>query len=138
MRAFEWLSRSAVAAVFLVNVGCAIDFLARPEIYAPGFEISGVAGRALVQGLGILFLMWNVTYPPVIIQPSTQRLLFTIILVQQAIGLVGETWLWANLPAGHEALRATGLRFIAFDGAGLLAMAGARALLRRRRAPAPS
>ncbi len=39
---------------------------------------------------------------------------------------------------GWERLSATGLRFIAFDGAGLLAMAGARALLRRRRAPAPS
>ena len=76
----------------------------------------------------------NATYPPVIVQPSKQRLLFTIILVQQAIGLVGEAWLWTTLPPGHEVLRATGLRFIAFDGGGLLAMAVAYALLRSRRA----
>jgi len=134
MRTFEWLSRGAVGAVFLVNVACAVDFLARPEVYTAGFEVSGVPGRALVQGFGILFLMWNATYPPVIVQPSKQRLLFTIILVQQAIGLVGEAWLWATLPPGHEVLRATGLRFIAFDGGGLLAMAVAYALLRSRRA----
>ena len=47
---------------------------------------------------------------------------FVVILAQQAIGLAGETWMWATLPPGHAALRATGLRFIAFDGAGLVGM----------------
>jgi hypothetical protein len=45
-----------------------------------------------------------------------------VLLVQQAIGLAGETWMWLTLPAGHAALWTTGLRFIAFDGAGLVGM----------------
>ncbi len=130
MRRRVWTARAILGAVFAVNVGCALSFLARPEAYAPGFELSGTSGQALVRGLGILFLMWNATYPPVILRPAEHRLLFAIILAQQAIGLAGEGWLWLALPDGHEALRATGLRFIVFDGAGLLAMAAAFALTR--------
>jgi hypothetical protein len=128
-----WTARALVGAVFVVNVGCALSFLARPEAYAPGFELSGVPGRALVRGFGILFLMWNVTYPPVILQPARHRLLFAVVLAQQAIGLAGEAWLWLALPEGHEALRATGLRFIVFDGAGLLALIAAHALSAARK-----
>lgn len=130
-----WLARAVVGVVFALNVSCALAFLARPEVYAAAFEVSGVPGRVLLQGMGILFLMWNATYPPVILRPGRQRLLFAIVLAQQAIGLVGEAWLWQSLPAGHEALRATGLRFIAFDGAGLVAMTAAYALLRRASPP---
>jgi hypothetical protein len=64
--------------------------------------------------------------------------LFAVLLAQQAIGLVGESWLWLTLPPGHEALRITGLRFILFDGAGLVAMAIAYGLLRARRTLAPA
>jgi hypothetical protein len=96
--------------------------VAQPDRYAPGFEVSGVPGRVLVRGIGILFLMWNATYPPVLVRPDRNRTLFAVILVQQAIGLAGETWMWATLPAGHAALWMTGLRFIAFDGAGLVGM----------------
>jgi len=131
-----WLARAVVGAVFAVNVACALSFLARPEAYAPGFELSGVPGRALVRGLGILFLMWNATYPPVILQPARHRLLFAVVLAQQAIGLAGEAWLWLVLPEGHDALRATGLRFIVFDGAGLLALIAAYALSAARKPPA--
>jgi hypothetical protein len=80
----------------------------------------------------VILSEWNATYPPVILHPDRQRLLFRIVLAQQLIGLVGEAWVWLSLPAGHEALRATGLRFIAFDGGGLLAMAAAYALSRAR------
>lgn len=131
-----WLARAMVGAVFAVNAGCALSFLARPEAYAPGFELSGVPGRALVRGLGILFLMWNATYPAVIVQPARHRLLFAVVLAQQAIGLAGEAWLWLALPEGHDALRATGLRFIVFDGAGLLALIAAYALSAARKPPA--
>jgi hypothetical protein len=37
----------------------------------------------------------------------------------QVIGLLGESLMLVGLTAGHAALRATGLRFIAFDGVGL-------------------
>jgi len=117
-----WLARLVVGIVFLFNVTCALAFVTQPDRYAPGFEVSGVPGRVLVRGIGILFLMWNATYPPVLVRPDRHRTLFAVILAQQAIGLAGETWMWATLPTGHAALWATGLRFIAFDAAGLVGM----------------
>jgi len=129
-----WLARIIVGAVFLMNVSCALAFILQPEKYSPGFEVAGVPGRIYVQGMGILFLMWNATYPPVIFHPIRYRALFVVVLIQQAIGFAGETWLWLTLPAGHSPLRATGLRFMIFDGIGLIAMAGAYWLLMRQRA----
>ncbi|MFV9675087.1 MAG: hypothetical protein ACNYZI_06875 [Anaerolineales bacterium] len=126
-----WLARITVGAVFLMNVSCALAFILQPELYSPGFEVAGVPGMVYVQGLGILFLMWNATYPLVIFHPIRYRALFVVVLIQQAIGFAGETWLWLTLPAGHSPLRATGLRFIIFDGIGLITMAGAYWLLRK-------
>lgn len=128
-----WLARLVVGAVFLMNVGCALSFLARPDRYAAAFEVGGVPGLALVRGLGVLFLMWNATYPLVIFQPDKNRAIFAIVLIQQVIGLAGEIWIWLGLPAGHAALRATGLRFILFDGIGFLGMLAAFWLLELRR-----
>lgn len=118
----DWVARLAVGGVFGVNVWCALEFVARPEWYLAAFEVSGTPGRVVVQSLGILFLMWNVTYPPVIWQPARHRALWGVILVQQAIGVAGETALWLSLPPGHAALSATGLRFMVFDACGLLVM----------------
>jgi hypothetical protein len=128
-----WLARLVVGTVFFFNVTCALAFVTQPDRYAPGFEVSGVPGRTLVRGIGILFLMWNATYPPVLFRPAQHRTLFAVVLIQQAIGLAGETWMWATLPAGHPALAATGLRFMAFDGAGLVGMTAVFWLLRRQR-----
>ena len=130
---FLWFARIVVGAVFLMNISCALAFILHPEGYVPGFEVSGVPGRIYVQGLGILFLMWNATYPLVIFHPVRYQVLFIIVLLQQAIGFGGETWLWITLPSGHSLLRSTGLRFMLFDGIGLIAMAGAYWLLRSRR-----
>jgi hypothetical protein len=76
----------------------------------------------MVQAIGLLFLMWNTTYPLVLLHPDRFRNLFAVVLAQQAIGVVGETWLLFSLPAGHPALWATGLRFTVFDTLGLVAM----------------
>ena len=91
----------------------------------PSFEVAGVPGAAAVQGLGIAFLMWNATYPAVIASPLRFRAVAVIVLVQQAIGLAGESWLRFGLPAGHAALSASIERFILFDAAGLVLMAAA-------------
>lgn len=128
-----WVVRLVVGAVFLMNVGCGLSFLARPDRYAAAFEVGGVPGLALVRGLGVLFLMWNATYPLVIFQPDKNRAIFAIVLIQQVIGLAGEIWIWLGLPAGHAALRATGFRFILFDGIGFLGMLAAFWLLELRR-----
>ena len=51
----------------------------------------------------------------------------------QGIGLAGEAWMLATLPPGHDALRATGWRFVAFDAAGLVLLAAACAWVMRAR-----
>jgi hypothetical protein len=124
-RAAPWAARLAVGGVFVVNVSCAAAFLWQPQQYAPAFELEGRPGRVMVQAVGLLFLMWNATYPRVLVQPDRRLALFGVILAQQVIGLGGETWLWLRLPPMHPALRDTGLRFILFDGAGLILMSGA-------------
>lgn len=124
-RAAAVATRIAYAAVFALNVQCAIQFVLWPEAYAPQFELAGVAGAAAVRGLGVAFLMWNATYPAVIANPRRFRALAVVVLVQQAIGLVGESWIWASLPAGHDALAASIGRFVVFDGAGLVLMTAA-------------
>ncbi len=133
-----WLARVALATVFLGNLTCAVRFVARPCLYAPAFELEGVPGQAMVRGMGVLFLMWNVTYPLAIWRPWRWRLLFVVILVQQAVGLGGELWMLATLPEGHDSLAATGRRFAAFDGVGFLAMAAAFSLLCIWRSAVPS
>jgi hypothetical protein len=127
-----WLARLAVGAVFLANLSAALPYLIWPRPYAAGFELEGVPGDVIVRGLGVLFLMWNATYPPVIVSPDRQRTLFAVILVQQLLGILGQLWIGAALPAGHAALRATGARFLAFDVTGLAAMGIAFGVLARR------
>ena len=120
VRRAAWLARAAFLLVFAINVQCAASFVLWPDAYAPSFEVAGVPGAAAVQGLGIAFLMWNATYPAVIASPLRFRAVAVIVLVQQAIGLAGESWLRFGLPAGHAALSASIERFILFDAAGLV------------------
>jgi hypothetical protein len=117
-----WWARILVSGVFIANLTAAIPFLLFPERFIHGFEVSGIPGEVSVRGLGILFLMWNATYPPVIFYPHRYRVLFMVMLAQQLIGLLGETAMWLTLPSAHAALRNTGLRFILFDGFGLIAL----------------
>ena len=125
-----WIARGLVGIVFALNLGCAFSFLAQPERYAPAFELEGTQGRIVVQAFGLLFLMWNATYPPVLLRPRAHLTLLGVAVVQQTLGLAGETWLWSGLPSGHLALWNTGLRFIVFDGAGLALLGIAFMLLK--------
>ena len=117
-----WAARVAVAVVCVSNLSAAIPFVLHPEAYAPGFEAAGFGGAALVRSLGLAFLMWQVAFVPVIWNPRL-RACFLVILAMQVVGLAGETWAVLAMPAGHEALRATAQRFIAFDAAGLVLLA---------------
>lgn len=118
-------ARIAVAIVFALNVQCALQFVLWPDAFARAYELSGTAGEAAVRGLGVAFLMWNATYPAVIASPRRFQALYAVVLVQQTIGLVGETAILLGLPAGHEVLAASILRFIAFDAGGLALIAAA-------------
>lgn len=125
VRRAAMIARVAFAIAFVINVQCAVAFVLWPDAYAASFEVAGVPGAAAVRGLGVAFLMWNATYPAVIASPLRFRAVAVIVLAQQAIGLVGETWLRADLPDGYAALSASIERFILFDGLGLLLMAAA-------------
>lgn len=123
-------SRSLIGLVVFFNLHCALTFLIRPWLYAPGFELDGIPGEVMVRGMGILFIMWNIPYLFALVSPVKNRRSLTEAIWMQTIGLVGETSLLISLPAGHEALRETALRFILFDGGGLLALLLAAWLVR--------
>ena len=125
------LARGLIGAVFLVNVQSAAAFLLWPGEYAPAFELGGVAGAVMVRGLGVLFLMWNVPYAVALWHPMRYRNFVFVSLVMQAIGLVGEAWIYTSLPPASEILRTSIMRFIVFDGLGLLALAAAAWLVRK-------
>ena len=129
VRAAIWACRAAFALVFAVNVHCALSFAVDPASYAGGFELTGVAGEAATRGMGVAFLMWNCTYPLVIWRPARHRALAGVVLAQQVVGLAGETAILAGLPADHAALAGGIMRFVAFDGFGLIVMAAAFAWL---------
>ncbi len=117
-----WLARFLIGLVFLFNVQCAVFFLWKPESYAAAFELAHAPGAAMVRGLGVLFLMWNVPYAVALFNPQKYRLSLCEAIAMQAIGLAGETLILWNLPIAMEAARQTLLRFILFDGSGLVSL----------------
>ncbi len=120
-----------IGLVFLWNVQCAAAFWLAPGTYAPGFELSGGAGEAMVRGMAVLFLMWNVPYAVALWHPVRHRVSLNEALAMQAIGLAGESLILWALAAGHPVAAGTVARFIAFDGAGLLLLAVAAWVTRR-------
>src|SRR4030067_3723191 len=96
------LARGLIGAVFLVNLQSALAFLLRPGAYAPAFELGGVAGAAMVRGLGVLFLMWNVPYAVALWHPARHRNFVSAALAMQAIGLVGGAGVYTSLLATFD------------------------------------
>jgi len=115
-----WAARGSIALVFFFNLQCALVFLWSPHTYAPGFELSGTVGEATVRGIGLLFLMWNVPYAVALFDPVRNRLSLQEAIAMQAIGVVGEIFILFSLDQNHASLHASILRFICFDGMGLV------------------
>jgi hypothetical protein len=126
-----WISRLLIGAVLFLNFQCAVIFLLWPEAFSGSFELSGVGGRVMVQGMGVLFLMWNVPYVVAIIDPLKKITSLAEAVSMQTIGLVGESLLFVTLPAGHHALRMSAMRFIGFDGGGLVLLAIGLVIMQR-------
>ena len=124
------VARVLVAVVFIWNVQCAVQFIVWPDAYVAAYQLEGASAEAVVRSFGICFLMWNATYPPVIANPGRHRMLFGVVIAQQAIGLVGESLLLAGFGADLAAMAASVMRFIAFDAAGLVLLVAAFALSR--------
>jgi len=126
-------ARGLIALVLFFNLQAAMAFILNPGAYTAGFEASGVAGEKIVQGMGILFLMWNVPYVFALVHPIHHRISLIQAVIMQAIGVIGETVLRLTLLPGHRALELTAERFILFDAAGLIALLAAAWITRRRR-----
>jgi len=122
-----WPARIAVALVFIINIQSALQFIFTPERFMASYalDIAGVSGMVALQGLGVAFLMWNATYPLVIVHPWRFRIIYAIVLIQQALGLIGETGILLSRHRLPEILTSSILRFIVFDGTGLVLMLAA-------------
>lgn len=105
------------------NLQCALVYWLKPEAYSATFELTGIPGAVALRGTALLFIMWNVPYLVALWHPLAHRLSLWEALVMQAIGLGGESVILFMLPAGYAVLRASILRFIAFDAAGLVLLA---------------
>ena len=105
-----------------MNLHCAFGFLINPERYAPSYQLGNTPGEAAIQGFGILFLMWNVPYIVALIHPVKFRISLIQSVIMQAIGLFGETYIFLTLPDGFPTLSGSILRFVIFDGGGLIAL----------------
>ncbi len=116
-----------------MNVQCALAFMVVPAAFAPGFELEGAVGEAMVRGMGVLFLMWNVPYAAAAWQPQKHRLSMLEAVIMQAIGLLGESAICLALPPGHALALASITRFIIFDGAGLVVLLAAAWITRLSR-----
>ena len=129
VRKAAWLARIAVLIVFILNVMCAIQFIAEPIRYAGAYGLPATQeSAAMVAGLGVAFLMWNVTYPAVIVSPRRFRALYVVVLIQQLVGLVGESFIWwrlINAGLGSGLMAAGIMRFVIFDAGGLIIMLAA-------------
>ena len=120
-----WLAQVLVLLVTAWNLQAGVDFVLRPEIYAPGFMLTGVPGAAAVRGVGLLFLMWNVPYLAALWNPRKYFLALKLALVMQLVGVVGESYILSTLTTEYALLAESIRRFVAFDGIGLLLLLAA-------------
>ena len=125
------LSRVLIGLVLVMNLQCAFTYLLWPERYTAAFEMSGEIGAAMIRGLGVLFVMWNVPYVVAAWNPERYRTALYMAIAMQAIGLVGESWIYLALPEVHAVARASILRFIIFDGLGVLVLVVAGLIVSR-------
>ena len=125
------VTRVCFSAVFVMNIICAFQFILFPDSFAPSYELAGRSGQAAIQGIGVAFLMWNTTYPAFIFNPSKYSILGIVILIQQIIGLLGESLIASTLSSDHFMLIESITRFIIFDGVGLIVMMLGYLILRK-------
>ncbi len=129
----EWIAQGLIGIVVFFNLDAAFSFMFQSDLYAPGFEISGIPGRAVTQGMGLLFLMWNVPYLFALVKPTRNFTSLVEAVLMQAIGVIGESILLLNLPGSHPIITATTERFIIFDGGGLVLLIIALVISRQMR-----
>jgi hypothetical protein len=129
------LARGLIGLVILVNLQSAVLFLIEPDKFASGFQLSGEVGEAVVNGFGVLFLMWNIPYLVALWHPLRHWVSLLEAVTMQTIGLVGESLIFLSVPLSLVVLRNSLIRFIVFDFLGLLALLAAAWLVRKEAKP---
>lgn len=114
-----WSARVLISIVVFFNLQCSLAFLLTPEKYAPSFNLIDLPGIYMIQGLGLLFLMWNVPYLVALFNPQKHFIALIESIIMQAIGVVGESILLTRIPSGYALLHNSVTRFILFDASGL-------------------
>ena len=127
-----WIARLLIGLVTAWNLQAAFVFIFFPSRFVNAYELSGTAGEAAIRGFGVLFLMWNVPYLFALKDPIRYQLALTFALLMQSIGLIGESYILSTLTVEHLLLRSSILRFIIFDGIGLLMLAIAYLVVRNK------
>ena len=115
-----WIARLLIGIVTVWNLQAAFVFIFSPSRFVQAYELSGTAGEAAIRGFGVLFLMWNVPYLFALKDPVRYQLALIFALLMQSIGLIGESYILSTVAVEHVLLRNSILRFIIFDGIGLL------------------
>ena len=74
----------------------------------------------MIQGLAILFFMWNVPYVFAILDPQKNRLSLWQAVIMQAIGVFGESSILVIQKTLPIITQSSLQRFIIFDAVGLI------------------
>lgn len=124
------IARICYTLVFVSNMYCALAFIFDPTPYVGSYELSAASGGiAAIQGMGVAFAMWNVTYPFFVVNPLKQKALGIVIIIQQIVGLVGELFIKTGLDKGQIVLEGSIMRFVWFDFVGLILLVAGFATL---------
>lgn len=127
------LAQILIGLVLVWNLQAALAFLIAPDSFQGAFLLEGVSGRTALRGIGILFLMWQIPYGFALVAPTRHRTSLLEALLMQIVGFVGESALWGFLPLETAPLRDSLLRFMLFDGAGVILLGLALALVSREK-----
>ena len=79
-------------------------FIIKPDAFTWGFELNGETGQAIIQGLGVLFLMWNVPYVFAVWNPIKFRISLYEAILMQTIGVFGESFHGLRVGTKHALL----------------------------------
>jgi hypothetical protein len=116
----SWIIRALIAPVVFFNLQCSFVFLFNPEGFTPSFDLYESTGTYMIQGLGLLFLMWNIPYLVALLDPIRHSTSLIESVIMQAIGVLGESLLLIRVPQEYLNLHTSVIRFIIFDGGGLV------------------
>lgn len=115
-----WFARFLIGIVTFFNLQCALMFILSPDQYKTAFELAGKTGTLTIQGIGLLFIMWNIPYLFALWHPILHRVSLLEAVIMQSVGLVGESIFLLKIPTQYISLSLSIRRFIGFDASGLI------------------